>query len=150
MPFKHNATRRHRIPKLCYRVRSWPAYQIGLKRRDDLMLWLDEDALTRRQALRRSTPGGQARYSDAAIELVLMLWLVFHFALGQAEFFATNVVAAACTDAARSGPHDLEPAHSQPRQAATQDGPARPLHLVIDKTGLKLFGQDDWDAEEDG
>jgi hypothetical protein len=33
------------------------------------------------QAPRRSTPGGQAWYSNAAIELVLMLRLVFHLAL---------------------------------------------------------------------
>ena len=76
MPFKHNAARRHRIPKLRYRVQNWPAYAAGLKRRGDLTLWLDEAALARWQAPRRTTPGGQARYSqarysDAAIELVL-------------------------------------------------------------------------------
>ena len=91
MPFKHNAARRHRIPKVRYRVQNWPAYEAGLKRRGDLTLWLDEDALTGWQAPRRSTPGGQAWYSDAAIELVLMLRLVFHLALRQAEGFATSV-----------------------------------------------------------
>jgi hypothetical protein len=90
MPFKHNAARRHRIPKLRYRVQNWPAYAAGLKRRGDLTLWLDEAALARWQAPRRTTPGGQAqysqaRYSDAAIELVLLLRLVFHLALRQAE-----------------------------------------------------------------
>ena len=75
MPFKHNAARRHRIPKTRYRVQNWPAYEAGLKRRGDLTLWLDEAALARWQAPRRTTPGGQARYSDTAIELVLMLGL---------------------------------------------------------------------------
>jgi hypothetical protein len=32
MPFKHNAARRHRIPKTRYRVQNWPAYEGGLKR----------------------------------------------------------------------------------------------------------------------
>src|SRR4051794_40176448 len=68
MPFKHNAARRHRIPKTRYRVQNWPAYEAGLKRRGDLTLWLDEAALAKWQAPRRTTPGGQARYSDAAIE----------------------------------------------------------------------------------
>ena len=31
MPFKHNAARRHRIPKARYRVQNWPAYDAGLK-----------------------------------------------------------------------------------------------------------------------
>ena len=73
MPFKHNAARRHRIPQARYRVQNWPAYEAGLKRRGDLTLWLDEAAMAGWQAPRRSTPGGQAWYSDAAIELVLML-----------------------------------------------------------------------------
>ena len=90
MPFKHKAARRHRIPKVRYRVQNWPAYEAGLKRRGDLTLWLDDAALAKWQAPRRTTPGGQARYSDAAIELVLMLRLVFHLALRQVEGFAAR------------------------------------------------------------
>src|SRR6266567_5930084 len=85
MPFKFNATRRHRIPRARYRVRNWPAYEAGLKRRGDLTLWIDEAALDGWQAPRRNTPGGQAIYSDLAIEMVLMLRMVFHLALRQAE-----------------------------------------------------------------
>lgn len=33
MPFKHNAACHHRAPKTHYRVRSWPDYETGLKRR---------------------------------------------------------------------------------------------------------------------
>ena len=69
MPFKHNAARRHRIPKSRYRVRNRREYEAGLMRRGDLTLWLDETAIATWQAPQRTTPGGQARYSDAAIEL---------------------------------------------------------------------------------
>src|SRR5215213_8866856 len=92
MPFKHNAARRHHIPRARYRVRNWRAYEAGLKRRGDLTLWLDEAAIAGWHAPRRTTPGGQAWYSDAAIELVLMLRLVFHLALRQAEGFAASVL----------------------------------------------------------
>ena len=73
MLFKQNAARRHRIPQARYRARNWPAYEAGLKRRGDLTLWLDEAGMAGWQAPRRSTPGGQAWYSDAAIELALQL-----------------------------------------------------------------------------
>ena len=73
MPFKFNAGRRHRIPKARYRVRNWPDYEAGLRRRGDLTLWIDEAALDKWQAPRRNTPDGQATYSDLAIEMVLML-----------------------------------------------------------------------------
>ena len=91
MPFKFNAARRYRIPRARYRVQNWPQYEAGLKRRGDLALWIDEAAIAGWQAPRRTTPGGQARYSDLAIELVLTLRLVFHLALRQAEAFAGSV-----------------------------------------------------------
>ncbi len=68
MPFKFNATRRHRIPRVRYQVRNWPDYEAGLRRRGDLTLWIDEAALNKWQAPGRKTPGGQATYSDLAIE----------------------------------------------------------------------------------
>ena len=88
MPFKHNAARRHPIPRACYQITNWPAYEAGLRRRGDLTVWVEEAALAGWQAPRRSTPGGQPRYSELAIELVLTLRLVFHLALRQAEAFA--------------------------------------------------------------
>ncbi len=93
IPFKANAARRHRIPRACYRVTNWPAYEAGLRRRGDLTLWLDRDAVAGWTAPRRRTPGGQPCYSDLAIELVLTLRLVFHLALRQAERFARSMVA---------------------------------------------------------
>src|SRR5260370_4100373 len=92
MPFKFTAARRDRIRRGRYRVRNWPSYEAGLKRRGDLTLWIDEAALEGWQAPRRNTPGGQAIYSDLAIEMVLMLRMVFHLALRQAEAFAGSVL----------------------------------------------------------
>jgi len=88
MPFKHNATRRYRIPRARNRITNWPDYEIGLSRRGDLTLWLDEAELTGWAAPRWSSPGGQSLYSDLAIELVLTLRLVFHLALRQVEAFS--------------------------------------------------------------
>src|SRR3712207_5412587 len=92
MPFKHNTARRHHIPWARYRVRNWREYEAGLQRRGDLTLWLDEAATAGWQAPRRTTPGGQAWYSDLAVEPVLMPRLVFHLALRQAEGFAAGVL----------------------------------------------------------
>lgn len=151
MPFKHNAARRHRIPKARYRVTNWPAYEAGLRRRGDLTFWLDKTALAGWHAPRRTTPGGQPLYSDLAIEMVLTLRLVFHLALRQAAAFAASVlrllgvelpVPVHTTLSRRSRAF----ADRQPRVAA--DG--GPVHLVLDSTGLQLFGQGVWDAERHG
>ncbi len=92
MPFKHNAARRHRIPRARYRVTNWPAYEAGLRRRGDLTLWLDEAALAGWAAPKRSSPGGQPRCSELAIELVLTLRLVFRLALHAVEAFSRSVL----------------------------------------------------------
>ena len=149
MPFKQNAPRRHRIPKMRRRVTNWPAYEAGLRRRGDLTFWLDEAALSGWSAPRRTTRGGQPLYADMAIELVLTLRLVFHLALRQAEGFARSVLRLL-------GLHLSVPDHTtlsrrgrafagrQPR-AARHD---RPVHVVLDSTGLQVFGQGEWNAEK--
>ena len=92
MPFKHNASRRHRILKVRRRITNWPSYEAGLRWRGDLTFWLDEAALSGWSAPRRRTRGGQPLYADMAVELVLTLRLVFHLALRQAEGFARSVL----------------------------------------------------------
>ena len=156
MPFKHNAARRHRIPKRRYRVTNWPAYEAGLRHRADLTFWLDEAAFAGWQAPRRSTPGGQPRYSDLAVGLVLTSRLVLHLALRQAEAFSRSVLRLPGLDLAVPDHTTLsrrgrsvagrQPRGRQPRVAAH----AGPVHLVLDSTGLQLFGQGEWDAQKHG
>ncbi len=92
MPFKHNPSRRHRIPRARYRVTNW-----ATTRRDCVggVIWrsgLRKQRWLGWRASRRSTPGGQPRHSELAIKLVLTLRLVFHLALRQAEGFARSVL----------------------------------------------------------
>jgi len=150
MPFKHNAARRHRIPAARYRVRNWREYEAGLTRRGDLTLWLDEAAMAGWQAPRRTTPGGQAWYSDAAIELVLTLRLVFHLALRQAEGFTASVLRLLGQEL-RVPDHTTLSRRSRGFAGRRPKAiPHGPMHLVIDSTGPKLFGQGEWDREKHG
>jgi hypothetical protein len=45
MPRKHNADRRHHIPKTSFKVQNWPAYEVGLRRHGSLTLWIADPAL---------------------------------------------------------------------------------------------------------
>ena len=85
MPHKFNADRRDKIPKQKQRVTNWAECNEGLRRRGDLTIWISEDALALWAAPRRTTRGGQARYSDLAIELCLTLGLVFKQQLRQSQ-----------------------------------------------------------------
>ena len=151
MPFKHNAAHRHHIRRARYRVTNWAAYEAGLRRRGDLTFWVDEAVLTGWQAPRRSTPGGQPRYSDLAIELVLTLRLVFHLALRQTEAFARSVLTLlglelTVPDHTTLSRRGKAFAGRQPRVRTGTE----PVHLVLDSTGLELFGQGEWRAAKHG
>ena len=74
MPHKHNADRRHHIPKMPFKVQNWPAYEAGLRRRGSLTLWIEDAALDDWQTV---GPAGQARYADAAIQTSLLLRTAF-------------------------------------------------------------------------
>jgi heme-degrading monooxygenase HmoA len=78
MPHKYNADRRHRIPRTRYKVTNWRDYEAGLRKRGSLTIWFTDEAIAAWRAAPRTTPGGQARYSDLAIETSLILRTVFH------------------------------------------------------------------------
>ena len=82
MPHKHNAARRHHIPKMSFKVQNWPEYEAGLRRRGSLTLWIEDVVL---ECWQTSGPGGQARYSDAAVRTSLMLRTAFKLPLRQTE-----------------------------------------------------------------
>jgi transposase len=149
MPFRPNPNRPKRF-RARYRIRNWREYEAGLKRRGDLTLWLDEAAIAGWQAPRRTTPGGQPRYSDLAIELVLTLRLVFHLGLRQAEGFVDSVLRLLGLDLSVPDHTTLSRRSRGFANRRPQVAPHGPLHLLIDSTGLKLFGKGEWDFEKHG
>jgi hypothetical protein len=96
--------------------------------------------------------GGQPVYADIAIEVVLTLRLVFHLGLRQVEGFARSVLQLlgleiAVPDHSTLARRGRGFAGRQPRAVRHDD---RPVHVVLDSTGLQIFGQGEWDAEKHG
>ena len=73
MPHKYNAARRHHIARPKRRVTNWADYNEALRQRGSLTVWFTEDAIAAWKAAPRTTPGGQAHYSDLAITTALTL-----------------------------------------------------------------------------
>jgi hypothetical protein len=141
MPHKHNADRRHHIPKMAFKVENWPEYEAGLRRRGSLTLWIEDGALNHWQTL---GPGGQARYADAAIQTTLMVRTAFKLALRQTEGLLASVIT--LMDLRISVPDHT----TISRRAVTlpviqaDSVPHGPLHLLIDSTGLQVYGAGQW------
>ena len=85
MPHKFNAARRHKFDKAQYRVINWTEYNESLRQRGDLTIWVSEEAQSVWSAPRRTSRGGQWRYSDLAIETCLTLRTRYRLALRQTQ-----------------------------------------------------------------
>lgn len=154
MPFKHNACRRHRIGKMNFRVTNWAEYEAGLRQRGSVTLWMTPEALSSWPAPKRTTRGGQPRYSDLAIETALTLGLVFGLRLRQTEGFVTSVLKQMRLELAI-------PDHTTLSRRASKLGATRkrrdariprkgPVHVLIDSTGLQVYGAGQWLEEKHG
>jgi len=150
MPYKFHEPRRHRIPRARYRVTNWSEYDRGLVGRGDLRLWLSEDALAAWVAPRRQTRGGQARFSDLAIEAVLMLASLFRLPLRQAEGFVRSILA--LMDVTLPVPDHTTLARRRRTVPIEMNAPGRraPVDLVLDSTGLTFHGPGEWDRLKHG
>ena len=96
----------------------------------------------------RTTPGGQARYSDLAIETSLILRTVFHQPLRQTEGLVGSLLELMGLDLP-------VPDHSTlSRRARTlavaPQAASGPVHLLVDSTGVKLSGPGEWLVEKHG
>ncbi len=140
MPHKHNVDRRHHIPKMKYQVTNWSEYEAGLRSRGSLMLWMTPEALVQWQAPRRTTPGGQPRYSALAIETTLMLGTAFQMKLRQTEGLAGSVIELMGLTIAIPD-HTTLSRRAQNRAAISRSLlPDGALCVLVDSTGVKVFG----------
>jgi hypothetical protein len=140
------------LPKRRYRLRNWREYNAALVQRGSLTLWCDEAAVagwvTRERTGRR---GRSRRYTDLAITCMLTLRAVYHLPLRAAVGLVRSLLALL-------GHAELPVAHpaTLSRRARTLAvalpvrPTAGPLHLVVDTTGLKLFGEGEWKVRQHG
>ncbi len=131
-----------------YRVKNWRAYEASLRRRGDITVWFNEDAVDAWNAPATGRPGGQPKYSDLAIVTALTLRTVFHLALRQAEGFVDSLIRLMDLDLEAPDHTTLSRRNREvevPSLAKTHTGP---IHLVIDSTGLKMVGDGEWHAHK--
>ena len=146
MPHKFNADRRDKIAKQKFQVTNWPAYNESLRQRGDLTVWVSDEAVCLWSASRRISRGGQPKYSDLAITLCLTLRVVYGLALRQTQGLMRSVAALMGFDIAVP---DFSTLSRRSKGLALSSTKFRtktsgPVHLVVDSTGLKVFGEGEW------
>ena len=136
---KYPKRSQYKYAKSPYRVRNWPAYEAGLRRRGDLTIWFSEDAIKTWCAPPNGEPGGQRVYANIAIETALTIRMVFHLPLRQTEGFLRSLADHLQVDLP-------VPDHTTLSRRARRLGTIpfytgagdRPIHVLLDSTGLRI------------
>src|ERR671932_975065 len=152
MPYKANEPRRHKIPRARYRVSNWPEYDRALQHRGSLTVWVTPEALAAWHPPKTGRRGRSYTYSDIAIETGHLLRLAFGRPWRQTEGLLRSLATLLGLDigipdhttfSRRSPGLSL----AQPLARAQRTGP---VHVVIDATGLKVYGAGEWLVEAHG
>src|SRR3712207_5957063 len=128
-----------------YRIRNWRVYNRALINRGRLTVWFDEQAIVAWRNTEPATgPGAPRLYADLAIECALVFKVVYHLSLRAAQGFLASVV-----ELMKLTLPVPDYSTVSRRQAALQvrlpvESGGSPRHVVIDATGLKVYGAGEW------
>jgi hypothetical protein len=119
-------------------------------RRGDLTVWFTEEAVAAWHAPATGERGGQPVYSSLAIETGLALRLVFHQPLRQTEGLLRSIAEVLKVDIAIPDHTTLSRRGGGVTILPKLTGRNEPLHLLIDSTGLKMYGEGEWLDQQHG
>jgi hypothetical protein len=134
-----------------YRIRNWSEYNAGLKQRGSLTFWVDEAVLAQWIVPDLSgKPGASRYYSDLAITTMVTLKAIYRLAGRQCQGFVESLFELMGVDLP-------VPDHSTVSRRLGQVSIQMPLvpkrgarHLVVDSTGIKVYGEGEWKTRQHG
>ena len=135
-----------------YKVRNWREYNQALVDRGRIEFWISAEAIAAWEERQRTGKRGKPTlFSNIAIETALTLQQVFRLPLRQTEGFLASTLK-------RLGAEVKAPDHStlslrgRTLPVAIRVRPVRnePLHLVVDATGAKVYGEGEWKVRQHG
>ena len=147
MPSTTTATRPRR--KTIYHIRNWSAYDRALVQRGSLTIWMSEEALVAWAYQGPRQRGAQFDYSDQAIEAILTLKEVFHLTNREAEGLVRSVFALMPVTLAVPD-HSTLSRRGRTVQIRLPKRVHGPLQIVMDSSGLKVFGEGEWKVRQHG
>jgi IS5 family transposase len=149
MPSKRS--RVHPPYKTKYRVTNSAAYNQARVDRGNLTLWISPCAIAKwNPKPRRRRRGAQPKYSGLAIETALTLGLVYHLPLRQTEGFLISLFELMGLELDVPDHTTLSRRSRTLKRKLKTTIPSGPIDLIIDSTGLSVFGEGQWAAGKRG
>lgn len=135
--------------KTAYRLRNWPEYNHALTQRGSLTVWLSQDVLDQwTNTTRTGKRGASDTYTDLAITTMATLQAIYHLP-GRATQGLLQSLLGLFQAALTAPDHSTL---SRRRARVQVELPLRsatgPRHLVIDSTGVKVYGEGEWKVRQ--
>jgi hypothetical protein len=133
------------------KVINWKEYNESLVRRGDVTLWLEEDVIIDWQHENDQVKvGAPYVYSDQAIVCLLSLREVFRLTYRQTEGFGRSLVRLMGIDLKIPDYTNLQKRAAKLAVALNVTAVKGGRDIVIDSTGLKVYGEGEWKARKHG
>ncbi len=128
-----------------YRVPNWHHYNQALIARGGMTFWIDEAALTTWRNTQAHLGSGAPRiYSDTAIHCGVVVKSVYHLSLRAAQGFVSSVLSLMRLDLPVPHYSTICRRQGSLKVPAFSSSNSRPRHIVIDATGLRIYGAGEW------
>lgn len=135
-----------------YKVRNWKEYNQALVDRGKVLFWITEEAMKNWQAEEKTGKRGKPKqYSDTAIEIALTLQQVFRLPLRGTEGFLASILGK-LAPLLKAPDHSTLSLRGKTLSIAIRVRPlsSEPLHIVVDSTGAKVYGEGEWKVRQHG
>lgn len=133
------------MAKATYKIKNWKEYNQALVNRGNLTVWVDDEAISKWVSVEKTGCKGRSNtYSDTAIECALTVRGLLRFPLRQTQGFFEGLFKMLDLGL------DVPTYSTLSRRAAALsiDIPkidwSRPVNVLIDGSGLKVFGEGEW------
>ncbi|MEL7288046.1 MAG: IS5 family transposase [Pseudomonadota bacterium] len=136
---------------MSYRIRNWSEYNAGLKQRGSLTFWMSPDVLANWKVEEKTgKPGASCTYTDQAITTMLSLKSAFSLSGRALCGFVESIFKLMQVDLSVPDHTTI----SRRLKHLAVDLPVCPTrgarHVVIDSTGVKVYGEGEWKARQHG
>lgn len=133
-----------------YKVTNWPEYNQALKQRGSITIWFSEEAISSWEFQGKRKPGGKMVYSDLAIQTCLVIKQVYHLKLRQTQGFMDSLVLLLGLTLKIPDYSNFSRRAKGLHIPLKQFKPGEKINIVVDSTGLKVFGEGEWKVRKHG
>ena len=140
------------MAKKAYRVRNWSEYNKSLKQRGSLTVWIHEKSLRHWYATHQKTKqGGRPKiYSDLALLTILTLKHLYHLDLRGCTGFVESLLELMNLSFLKVPSFSQITRRQKHLKLPKLPSRKAPIHLVVDSSGLKVFGEGEWKVRTHG